>query len=99
MNKEIKVAQVKLNGVAREIQIERYSPAHQWQVSLPVRVVCKFPSNGKKHGIPFARVVEVDGEFRVKSCQPFRNSNNAFPVAWDDEIEANSGWTGDKKAA
>jgi hypothetical protein len=96
--KEIRTVTINLNGKTREVQIERYSPQHVWRISFPVRVICKFPTGGKMHGIPCASVVEKDGAFRLKSCQAFRNSNNAYPVAWEEEVTANSGWTGDKKA-
>jgi hypothetical protein len=99
MNTETRIVKVDLNGKIREVQIERYSPNHAWRIALPVRVICKFPSGGKLHGIPWASVIENEGDFRLKSCQSFRNCNSAYPVAWEDEAAANSGWTGDKKTA
>jgi hypothetical protein len=85
---------VTINGVTREVEVERFSPHHCWgPVSVRDFVVVRFPTGSKEH-VQCPTFGRANGNSKwVASVQGFRNANRCYVVRWATEQDRGSGWT------
>lgn len=81
---------VKLGGVVKAVQVERYSPGHCWNI-VSHRVVVRFKTGNKEHVVPASLVRK--GDVYGVSVQGFRNANTCQVVRWATDEDNGSGWT------
>lgn len=79
---EQKTVQITLGSETREVLIERLSEKHCWH-ARGVRVICRFRTGHKTHGVSFPQVVERNGAYYF-ATQVVHN-RHVTPVAFETE--------------
>lgn len=81
---------VKVAGVVKAVQVERYSSGHCWNITSD-KVVVRFKTGSKEHVVNASLV--RSGDFYGVSVQGFRNANTCRIVRWATAEDIGSGWT------
>lgn len=89
-NCETQIANIKLNGEVRSIQVWRFSPSHAWHTVDLKPIVCRFKTGKKLHAPIHPSVVEKEGKFFFPT-QSVHN-HHSIPIRWNDGQE-DSLWT------